>query len=374
MSEGSRTAVFAGGGTGGHLYPALAIAERLPPDVATFFLCSSRDIDKEILRKAAVEFVPLNATYPGLKPERAWAFAKSFASSFAAAREVLKRKRSKGPVALVAMGGFVAPPAAMAARALRLPVTLVNLDAEPGKANRFVDRFAERVFTAAEGQRVPKNWTRVGPILRRAVLVSVPPARSKTKLGLDPSLRVLFVSGGSQGAATINDAMRTLVERDRELFKAGGGWQVYHQAGPSKDGGEAHLDALRDAYANAGVRAVVVPFCDQMGHAWNAADLALCRAGAGTVAEVLGTGTPAIFMPYPFHKDDHQTKNAWALSAAGGAIILVDHVDPMMNLPALRDTLRTLLPDPERRRLMREGLIGMAPTDGAATVAQSIAW
>lgn len=366
-----RTIVFAGGGTGGHLYPALAIAERLPSAWHRLFLCSSRAIDAQILTKAGAEFTPLPALPPGKKPKQAIAFARTFASSFRITREQLKVRAAHGKVAVLAMGGFVCPPAALAARALRIPVTLVNLDAEPGKANLFVDRFAERVFTAADGPRVPKNWTRVGPILRTSILVRTPRGQSRQALGLDPNRRTLFVSGGSQGAGTINDALRALAERDASLLE---GWQVFHQAGPAKDGDEAHIAALRDAYAAANIPAVVVPFCDQMGHAWNAADLAVCRSGAGTVAEVLGTATPAVFLPYPFHKDEHQTKNAWFLEAAGGCAILTDHADALRTLPALRDTLTPLMRDDATREAMRSALLALAPSDGAANVADNIAW
>lgn len=360
--------VFAGGGTGGHLYPALAIAERLPPDWRTIFLCSSRAIDAQILSNAGVEFTALPATPPTRRAPLA--FAKNFHASFRAARAQLRSSARQGRVAMVAMGGFVCPPAVLAARALRVPVTLVNLDAEPGKANRFVDRFASRVFTAADGPAVPRNWQRVGPILRRAILVNAPPAESRRALGLDANLRTLFVSGGSQGAGTINDAMRALAQRDPTLFD---GWQVFHQAGPARDADDAHLRALRDAYAAANIPSVVVPFCDRMGHAWNAADLALCRSGAGTVAEALGTATPAVFLPYPYHADEHQRKNAQSLADAGGAAILTDHIDAMKNLPALRDTLASLLRDQPRRDAMRSALLALAPADGASTVAADLA-
>ena len=366
-----RTVVFAGGGTGGHLYPALAIAERLPREWHRLFLCSSRAIDTKILDAADVEFTPLPAQPPGKSPKQALAFARTFVSSFRITSEQLGVRTRHGKVALVAMGGFVCPPAALAARKLRIPVTLVNLDAEPGKANKFVDRFAERVLTAADGPRVPKNWIRVGPILRASIMTKSTRGQSRTALGLDPNLRTLFISGGSQGAGTINDAMRALVGKHADLFT---GWQVFHQAGPAKDGEEAHIQTLRDAYANARISAVVVPFCDRMGDAWNAADLALCRAGAGTVAEVLGTATPAIFMPYPYHKDDHQRKNAQRLADVGGAQILTDHIDGAKNTIALGETLGSLLKDARMRDAMREALKRLAPDDGAATVAQNIAW
>lgn len=361
-----RVVVFAGGGTGGHLYPALAIAERLPAECRTLFLCSARPIDAQILTNAGVDFVALPATPPTRKSPLT--FAKNFRASFRLAREHARVK--DGRVSMIAMGGFVCPPAVLAARALRVPVTLVNLDAEPGKANRFVDRFAQRVFTAADGPRVPKGWQRVGPLLRRSILVGASRAESRRTLGLDANLRTLFVSGGSQGAGTINDAMRALAERDAPLFE---GWQVYHQAGPVKDGADEHLGALRDAYAGAKVRALVVPFCDAMGHAWNAADLALCRSGAGTVAEVLGTATPAVFLPYPYHADEHQKKNAQPLADAGGATILTDHIDAMKNLPALRDTLGSLMHDPKKLNAMRDALLSLAPTDGASTIAANLA-
>ncbi|MCE7974670.1 MAG: UDP-N-acetylglucosamine--N-acetylmuramyl-(pentapeptide) pyrophosphoryl-undecaprenol N-acetylglucosamine transferase [Leptolyngbya sp. PLA1] len=368
-AEPSSTIFFAGGGTGGHIFPAVAIAEQIlktHPDARCIFLCSERPLDAEILRAQSIagraaEFQAIPAQPFGVRPRALLKFLRTWGGSIRASRELIRDARARGPVVMVAMGGFVAAPAAQAARVERVPTLLVNLDAVPGLANRWIARFASRVVTSAP---VPgRAWRAVPPIVREGALRRGSPAECRHALGLDTSRPVLLVTGASQGASSINRFMQAFAAGSARPLA---GWQVIHQTGKT-DAAEC-----REAYAAAGVPARVQPFFDEMGACWGAAEAAVSRAGAGSVAEVWASGVPTIFLPYPYHRDQHQRFNAAPLERAGGALICTDLIDPARNLDTLGPLLADLLSNPERRKALREGLASLGPADGAARCAAEI--
>lgn len=358
------TLVFAGGGTGGHIYPALAIAEqaaRLRPGTRAVVLCSSRRVDAEILEEEGVAHEALPAQPPVMRPAGLLRFARSWPGSVRTTRRVLRERLADGPAVLVAMGGFVSPPAMRGALRDGVPVVLVNLDAVPGKANRWVAARAGRCFTAAE---VPQKWEFVGPIVRPALTDPIDPEAARVRFGLDPARRTLLITGGSQGARSINDLVIALLDRHPDAFA---GWQAIHQTGGQHDPGP-----LRAAYAKAGVTAWVDRFLRDMPGAWGAADLSFGRCGAGTVAEAWATRTPSVFFPYPYHADQHQKHNARPLERAGAALVLDDLIDPARNLDAHGATLAGLLADPTRLAALAEPAARLSPADGAARVAHAL--
>lgn len=362
----STTFIFAGGGTGGHIYPGLAIAQQLlaaGPDCAAHFMCSSRPLDAEILR-AELEtmghaaFTPIDAAPFGLSPARLLKFLPAWGKSVKQSGAIIRGAQSRGPVHLIAMGGFVAAPAVHAARTLNVPVTLVNLDATPGLANNWIAKRAARVVTALP---VPgRAWHVVGPIVRAQAMPPADTATCRQRLGLDPHKPTLLVTGASQGASSINQAMARLVT-DRPAHLAG--WQVLHQTG-NRD-----TEELKKAYHRADIPAIVEPFVREMGLWWGAADAAISRAGAGSVAEVWASRVPTIFMPYPYHKDQHQKANAIPLIESGGAVLLEDRIDPAANAAPLATTLVGFIRNPSRLIAMRAALEKLGPADGAARVA-----
>jgi UDP-N-acetylglucosamine--N-acetylmuramyl-(pentapeptide) pyrophosphoryl-undecaprenol N-acetylglucosamine transferase len=361
-----RAFVFAGGGTGGHLFPGLAIAEEISRRVegARFvYLCSHREIDARILGKAGVEFEPMPARPFSVRPVGLARFIGSWGPTVRAARAALRKAREGADqIDLIALGGFVAAPVVQAARVERVPVTMVNLDAVPGKANRWIARRAGRVMTAlpVEGHA----WELIGPVVRRAAVPGGDAALCRTRLGLSPDNSTLLVCGGSQGAGSINGMMTRLVETRPAMLA---GWQVVHQTG------ERDVDQVREAYRAAGVRAVVEPFFEAMGDCWGASDLAVSRAGAGSVFEAWASRTATLFMPYPFHRDEHQRHNARPLEAAGGAVIARDRIDPARNAQDAGRVLEELIGDEPRRSAMREALAGLGEADGAGRVAGVVA-
>lgn len=368
------TYLFAGGGTGGHLYPGLAIAEQLRSlsegKCRARFLCSTRPLDAELLSAEGADFVALRAAPFGVSPGRLMTFVRTWPSSVSEARAQILRARAEGDVQLIAMGGFVAAPAVRAARKLGVPVTLVNLDAVPGLANRWIAGRASTIVTALPV--AGRNWSVVRPIVRTAALPPGDAAHCRRLLGLEPQRPTLLVTGASQGASTINLAMAKLV-KDRPTLLAG--WQVVHQTGAPKSAAQAgvvrsDIDELRAVYKAAEIPAVVEAYIKDMGVAWGAADAALSRAGAGSVAEAWAARVPAVFMPYPHHKDQHQKFNAMPLVQVQGAVLLEDRIDPAANAAPLATTLTGLVRNPTRLAAMRAALEKLGPADGARAVAE----
>ena len=208
---------------------------------------------------------------------------------------------------------------------------------------------------------------RIGLPLRRSAVGPADHARARQSLGLDPNREMLLVTGGSQGAQSINRLMVQLVDKPR-VQAAMKNWQVLHLAGDRavKDGDEA---ALRAAYSRSGVPATIQAFCDQMGSAWSAATVAISRAGAGSVAEAWANATPTIFLPYPYHKDQHQKLNAQELVNLNGAMLFDDRVEPAANVQQIEEPLIGLMADFSRRQDMIRVMQDHRAGDGADAIA-----
>ncbi len=271
---------------------------------------------------------------------------------------VLERERVDH---VVTLGGFVAPPV-VAAAGSRVPVTLVNLDDPPGKANRWIARRSRHVLSAVEVTRPAGFAERItGMPVRRRALAVAPPDECRRHFGLDPERPTVLVTGASQGARSINGLVAALALEESDLFAD---WQVLHLSG------SADAERVSAAWASAGVQAQVRPFVHEMGPAWGAADLAVSRAGASSVAEAWANAVPTLFLPYPHHRDRHQHRNAQPMADLGGAVIEPDAVEPAANLRRAGRTLGALLRDDTRRRAMRERLRACPAPDAARTIAR----
>jgi len=355
--------IFAGGGTGGHLFPALAIAERLDEIAAgstrCHFVCSTRSLDREILEGERAGFTPIKALPLSVRPPALARFVRAWGPAVEQGRLAIRAAREHADrVGVVAMGGYVSAPVVRAAQTERASIILVNLDASPGRANRWIARHADRVLSAAGPTR--DGWERVGPIVRSMALARGPRQHARLRLGLDPDRPTLLVTGASQGARTINELVTGMLDTDRSIFH---GWQVIHQTGREME------RAVGEAYERAGVPALVRAFFRDMGELWGSADLAVSRGGAGSVAEAWANRVPALFMPYPHHRDQHQRLNAVPLTEAGGALVARDHAETGANRREAGMRLTELMADSERRSAMRAALAQLGPTDGAQRVA-----
>jgi UDP-N-acetylglucosamine--N-acetylmuramyl-(pentapeptide) pyrophosphoryl-undecaprenol N-acetylglucosamine transferase len=364
----ARTILIAGGGSGGHIAPGLAIAERLPEvgssigarsEVRAVFVCSQRAVDEHMLRTANANFVSIEARPLGARPRAAIAFVRGYRSGRASCRRLIREHRVGH---LLALGGFVSAPAVAAARSLAVPVTLLNLDDPPGKANRLIARRCDRVLSAVSLSQRPRFAERVvGLPIRRIALAAGSPAACRERLGLEPGRETLLVTGASQGATSINRLILALLEQSPEAFAD---WQVLHLAGAGSDA------EPREAYARLGIHARVVEFCDHMGDAWGAASLAVSRAGANSVAEAAANAVPTLFLPYPYHRDMHQLRNAQPWAKLGGAVISTDHVDTAKNVQQAGRRLLELMAERGERDAMRSAQMRNRPPDAATEIAE----
>lgn len=366
----SNAYLFAGGGTGGHIYPALAIIEQLQsldPDARCELLVSDRPNDRDILESLDVPFAPLPAKPFGSRPRSLLRFITSWGPSVRQTRDAIQRlKQSHDRVVVIAMGGFVAAPAARAGHCENCEVILINLDAVPGKANELIARKAHAIYSACDIDGHP-SWTRVPPIVRASTIEQIEPSEALARFGLDPNTNTLLITGGSTGAQSLNRFLVAFVHAHPDALK---GWQIIHQTGKQIE--DTELNTLRAIYRNASINAWVEHYIDDMGAAYAAADLGIGRCGAGTVAECWGAHLPSIYFPYPYHADQHQLHNAKPLIKAGGAIVCTDHIDPEKNIAAHAQAIAELLDDEDRRKAMRAALQSLGDPDGASLIAQAL--
>ncbi|MBM4051837.1 MAG: UDP-N-acetylglucosamine--N-acetylmuramyl-(pentapeptide) pyrophosphoryl-undecaprenol N-acetylglucosamine transferase [Planctomycetes bacterium] len=365
LAVAPKCVLLAGGGSGGHISPGLAIAERMKaidPACRPVFVCSQRPIDAQMLTEAGAEHVAIAAEPMSLRPRKLLRCIRSFMQGRA---EVLRMIDQLQPSWVVSLGGFVTAPVVHAAQARRVPVLLMNLDATPGRANRWVARRAREVVSAVPTPTIT-GFAReiIGMPLRRLALAPAEQASCREQLGLLPGVRTLLVTGASQGANSLNDFMLLLAQREPVSFTD---WQVLHLCGPSVSGGAARIEA---GYRAAGVHAVVLPFLHRMGLAWGAADLALSRAGANSVGEAAANHVPTIFVPYPYHADLHQMHNAMPLVEQGAAALAKDAIEPEANLRALGEPTLRLMRDHAARHAMRARLQARSEPDAAERIAR----
>jgi UDP-N-acetylglucosamine--N-acetylmuramyl-(pentapeptide) pyrophosphoryl-undecaprenol N-acetylglucosamine transferase len=355
----ARTFAIAGGGTGGHVTPALALAEAIAArGDAPFLLGGEIGLERRLVPEAGFELVTLPSGQ--MMGRGALARLRAAIAALRGAYIAWRLLGARRVRVLISVGGYASVPGVIAAALRRIPIALVEPNAMPGRANRLAARFAQGVFVqfeaAAGALRRAGSVTVVGAPLRAALVAafrSAPPRRPPGK-----PLRLL-VFGGSQGARQINDAM---VEAAPQLAREG--FAIFHQTG------EADRERVAGAYAAAGIDARVVAFERDMPARYAESDLALCRSGALTVAELAMAGLPALLVPYPFAADDHQSANARAAAEAGAAIVLPSR--PLEADDLLR-TLAELAAHPEQLVAMSAAAARLARPDAAARIVATCA-
>ncbi len=303
------TAVIAGGGTGGHIYPGVAIAQefrRRYPGARVVFVGTARGMETRIVPREGFELELIEVT--ALKRVGAWRRIKSLLKlpfSFLKVRSLMKKLE---PDVVIGVGGYASGPVVLVASLMGIPTLIAEQNALPGFTNRVLGRFVRAAAVSFEETRDffgEKAEITGNPV--RADFFAIP-AR-------EPGDRMkVLITGGSQGSRAINEAMTGalgLFEDDPSRFS------FTHQTG------EADLEKVRAAYDGRGIEAEVKPFIENMVEEFTSADLVVCRAGATTVAELAASGKPALMIPFPFAADDHQRKNAEAVERAGaGRMIL----------------------------------------------------
>jgi UDP-N-acetylglucosamine--N-acetylmuramyl-(pentapeptide) pyrophosphoryl-undecaprenol N-acetylglucosamine transferase len=349
--------VIAGGGTGGHVTPALALAERIEArGDAVLFMGSERGLETRLVPEAGIELAALPAQQiMGRSLAKRLASAPAILRACAAAWRLLGA--FEGDI-VISVGGYASVPAVAAAWLRRIPVAIVEPNAVPGRANRAAARIARRVFVQFDdaarvfARTAGRDRIRVPGIPLRKRLVETFRANPPRRVPAAPFRLLVF--GGSQGARQINEAV---IEAARSFDSAD--LEVFHQTGA------ADRERVVDAYAKAGLAASVVDFEPDMPSRYRWADLAVCRSGALTVAELTLAALPAIFVPYPHAADDHQAANARALAGAGAARVL----DPRSLTGArLAAELRDLFATPGALRSMSDAAAKLARPDAAEQI------
>jgi UDP-N-acetylglucosamine--N-acetylmuramyl-(pentapeptide) pyrophosphoryl-undecaprenol N-acetylglucosamine transferase len=311
--------VFAGGGTGGHLYPAIAIADALRARGATVTFVGTAERLEATIVPAAGYALNTIASRPLLR-RLSWDFVPTVAANVAGTLQSFFLLMRLRPDLLVATGGYVCFPAVLAARSLqllrgsRMTIALLEPNAKPGLTNRLLAPLVDEVWGAFADadSRFAGKYVRTGVPVRSTLRALPSRDEAIAALGLDPGRKTLLVMGGSQGARTINDALSALMNESG----LPPGWQLVVLTG------ERDYDRTRAAMQ--GRSAVLRPYLADPSEGYAAADLVLARAGASTIAELTATGKPAILVPYPFAADDHQTTNAARFAATGAAVVLAD--------------------------------------------------
>lgn len=324
-----RTVMIATGGTGGHVFPGLAVADALrAAGWRVVWLGSESGMEAELVAKRGYEMAAVK--FSGVRGKGLLAFLllplKLLLAFWQSARAIVARR----PDVVLGMGGYMSFPGGMMAALLGRPLVIHEQNSVAGLANRVLAGVADRVLCAFPGAL--RRATHTGnPVRPEIAAIAAPEARYAGRSG---PLRILIV-GGSLGAKALNE----VVPRALALLPAAARPIVTHQSGAQ------HADALGQAYAAAGVQASTPSFIDDMAGAYSEADLAVCRAGATTVAELAAAGLPSILVPFPHAVDDHQTKNARFLSDAGAAVLA-----PQSALTAER--LAELIAGFDRKRLL----------------------
>ena len=351
------TIVIAAGGTGGHLYPAVALArEFLRQDPATrlLFVGTERGIERKVLAHEGFELALIAA-----QPVMGRGFVKAAGALLTlplGIRQSLALLRTRRASLVLGVGGYTSPPVLLAARLLGLPRVILEPNAYPGVANRVLGPVADLVFVTfreAAGHFSSAKVRVTGMPVRRAFIEGAD-ARHETRD--ERGRKTLLVFGGSQGAQALNDAMIGALPKWAAMR---GQVAIVHQTG------EADHARVKTAYDAAGVQAEVVPFLFEMPAALRAADLVVSRAGAMTLAELAVCGKPAILVPLPHAIHQHQAHNARVVAEAGGAVVL-----PQRELTGARlaQEVTALLRDPERLRVMGERIRTLGRADAADVI------
>lgn len=324
------TYIIACGGTGGHLAPGIALAEHLQGrGHRSLLLISEKSIDGQItakypaMRFARIPGAPLHAT-----PSGVLRFALKQLQGLLFALRLVRREK---PIMIVGFGGFTTAAIIVAGWMSRVPVVLHEANRVPGRAVRALARFARRIYLP-RGVGLPEARlakVRHAGLPVRAEISRQPRGESAERFGLDPNRRTVAVLGGSQGAAALNSWAETAAP-----LLAAQGVQLLCVTGPGK--GEARLQR-HPGPGGAEIAAVTLPFCDQMAACYSVADLVVSRSGAGTLAELVACGIPAVLVPYPFAADNHQLANALEFVSRGGGRIVLE--TEIANLQATVETL-----------------------------------
>jgi UDP-N-acetylglucosamine--N-acetylmuramyl-(pentapeptide) pyrophosphoryl-undecaprenol N-acetylglucosamine transferase len=361
--------VLTGGGTGGHIYPALAVAEQLAKDSeieAILYIGARGHLEERLAKERNLEFLGLNVSgMPrGLSPKLLTWPLETF-GALVEAINVVKRFR---PTAILGTGGYASAPPLAAAMALHVPFIVHEPDSFPGKVNKLFAPFAAFCSLGMElaRERLPVDSAKIrfnGNPIRASFFKKTPRKQAASQFKLSADLPTLLITGGSQGAQAINESLLAALPR---LMNASPPIQIIHQVGDKNfEAFKKHLDAEWVEHQ----RYKLLPYIDDLSVAYALADVALCRAGAMTIAELTATHKPAIFIPYPHAAQNHQMHNGRFMESKGAAIVIPQDA---LSADKMANTILSLLHDKETLSQMQHAAEEMAKPNAAFEIAKQL--
>lgn len=359
--------IFTGGGTGGHVYPALAVIREFlkrRPDASVLYV-GTGGIESRIVPQNGIAFKAIKASGHD-RGSRLAVFGEAVRlwSAVGEAKAVI---REFGPDFVFGTGGYVSAPSAIAARLCGVPVFLHEQNAAPGLANRLINTFAARTFVSYEascGRFIFKDTVRLTGNPVRREIIEADAAEAYGFFGFDPSRKTILAFGGSIGASSINRAVASLIEEFAETMS---GLQIIFITGERDYPSYKHL---KDSKINKNNCLKLFPFLDKIYYALRVSDIVICRAGATTLSEITAGGRCCILVPYPHATDDHQFKNAMALKEKGAAFVIDDASLGVTG--ELKDTVIKLLGDESLVETTRRNALAMARPDAASLICDEI--
>ena len=350
--------IVAGGGTGGHLFPGIAVAEEFlsrDPANQVLFVGSERGIEARAIPRLGYQLELISAA--GIRGKGSLAKLKGAAMmlyGYAQSRKILQQFK---PDLVLGVGGYASLPMVMAARGMEIPRYIHEQNALPGMSNKVLSRVANKVFISLEesAKFFPKDCTLLtGNPLRKQILEML---TGNVQEQQQSETFQLFIFGGSQGAHALNIALPQAVAQLSPEYQAR--LKITHQTG------EADLQQVQAAYQANGIEADVRPFIDDMATAYHRAELIICRAGATTIAEVTALGKACLFVPFPHATDDHQRKNAEALLKKGACEMLVEQE---IGGKGLSNAIARLMENRDALKLIGENAAALARLDAARVI------
>lgn len=356
-AEGALRVVLAGGGTGGHLYPALAVAEKVSAGGGqVLFVGTRRGLGARVVPERGFQIAFVRARGLGGGPVGLALAAFEIGLGFLQSLVLLLRER---PNLVIGTGGYVCVPVVLAAAVLRIPAILLEQNALPGKATRFLSRFARRVCVSLPGglAGLPADRVEVTGNPIRQEILERDRSEARRRLGLAEGRTCLLVTGASQGAGSLNRAVLRALPQWRECP-----WTVLHLTGPG------HLEEVqvRSSGILEGARLEYRPigYLEDIAELYAAADLVVCRAGATTLAEITARGLASVLVPYPHAAEGHQEKNAEVLVEQGAALLLEDRAVE----EELGKRVEDLLARPDELASMSQASLRLGHPEAAASV------
>jgi UDP-N-acetylglucosamine--N-acetylmuramyl-(pentapeptide) pyrophosphoryl-undecaprenol N-acetylglucosamine transferase len=358
--EAGMKIIIAGGGTGGHIFPALAIANALKakiPEIEILFVGAKGKMEMEKIPAAGYRIIGLDiAGYNRSSLIKNIGLPIKLVKSFLQVRNILKYFK---PDAVIGVGGYSSFPVLRSAQSRNIPTFIHEANSLPGKSNIMLGKRATEIFVPVEGMEkyFPAEKTKItGNPVRKVFSEKIPKTEALQFFGLRPGVKTVFVMGGSLGAKSINET----VEENIDFFKKNN-LQLIWQTGKNYAANAAKAEEERvNIWTNA--------FIDKMENAYAAADVVIARSGAMTVAEMCVTGKPAIFVPFPFAAEDHQTANAMTLVDKNAALMIPDAKVKSDLFPRLLD----LINDEELMKKLSENISKMSNTKADEIIAEEI--